>query len=267
MSLRTGSASGFRAWPITCSFTRPVRSDPPFQLRTIRRANPAYAYLPALREALHSQRDEARAHSTARYSYRALALNLGTSDRPESVLLDPADWERCETDLPPARDGAYILAFDMGGGVRHDGGFSAYWPATGRAETVAVIGGVPSLAERGRADNVGPLYRRMADRGELLVSEGRKTPDVEGFIEVRCSSVWGVPGVIVSADFRRTKRRTRWTRRFERGSGSGASGHVRGMGWRDGAGGCSPIPGGRLRWEGAGSEGRSYSGARWPRRG
>ena len=68
---------------------------------------PAYDYLPALRESLHSQRDEARAHSTARYSYRALALNLGTSDRPESVLLDPADWERCETDLPPARDGAF----------------------------------------------------------------------------------------------------------------------------------------------------------------
>ena len=48
---------------------------------------------------------------------------------------------------------------------------------------MAVIGGLPSLAERGRADNVGSLYVRMADRGELLVSEGRRTPDVEGFIE------------------------------------------------------------------------------------
>ena len=108
-------------------------NDPPFQLRTIRRANPAYAYLPALREALHSQRDEARAHATARYSYRALALNLGTSDRPESVLLDPADWERCETDLPPARDGAFILAFDMGGASAMTAA-AGFWPATGRAE-------------------------------------------------------------------------------------------------------------------------------------
>ena len=61
---------------------------------------------------------------------------------------------------------------------------------------MAVIGGVPSLAERGRADNVGPLYRKMADRGELLVSEGRKTPDVEGFIEAVVER-WGVPGAIV----------------------------------------------------------------------
>ena len=155
-------------------------NDPPYQLRTIRRANPAYDYLPALREALHSQRDEARSYSTARYAYRALALNLGTSDRPESVLLDPADWERCETDLPPARDGAYILAFDMGGASAMTAA-SGFWPLTHRAEVMAVIGGVPSLAERGRADNVGPLYRKMADRGELLVSEGRKTPDVFEF--------------------------------------------------------------------------------------
>ena len=41
--------------------------DPPYQMRTIRRANPGYDYLPALRETLHSQRDEARSHSTARY--------------------------------------------------------------------------------------------------------------------------------------------------------------------------------------------------------
>ena len=130
MTRGTGSANGSGAWPITRSFTRPGRTIRRTRLRTIRRANPAYAYLPALREALHSQRDEARSHSTARYSYRALALNLGTSDRPESVLLDPADWERCETDLPPARDGAFILAFDMGGASAMTAA-AGYWPATG----------------------------------------------------------------------------------------------------------------------------------------
>ena len=136
------SANGFRGVADYSQLHAARPGDPPFQLRTIRRANPAYAYLPALREALHSQRDEARAHSTARYSYRALALNLGTSDRPESVLLDPADWERCETDLPPARDGAYILAFDMGGASAMTAA-AGFWPATGRAEVMAVIGGGP----------------------------------------------------------------------------------------------------------------------------
>ena len=171
--------------------------DSPYELRTIKRANPAYDYLPALRESLHSQRDEARAHSTARYSYRALALNLGTADCPESVLLDPADWERCETDIPPARDGAYILSFDLGGAAALSAAAS-YWPLTGRAEVMAVIGGVPTLAERGRADNVGPhFYRQMVERGELLVSEGRRTPDVEGFIEAVVER-WGVPGAVVA---------------------------------------------------------------------
>ena len=204
-------------------------NDPPYQLRTIRRANPAYDYLPALREALHSQRDEARSHSTARYAYRALALNLGTSDRPESVLLDPADWERCETDLPPARDGAYILSFDMGGASAMTAA-SGFWPLTHRAEVMAVIGGVPSLAERGRADNVGSLYVRMADRGELLVSEGRKTPDVEGFIEAVIER-WGVPGAIVADRFKGAEL-------YDALNAARVPARpvtLRGMGWRDGA--------------------------------
>ena len=203
--------------------------DPPYQMRTIRRANPAYDYLPALREALHSQRDEARTHSTARYSYRALALNLGTADRPESVLLDPADWERCETDLPPARDGAYILAFDMGGASALTAA-AGFWPATGRAEVMAVVGGVPSLAERGRADNVGSLYVRMADRGELLVSEDRRTPDVEGFIEAVIER-WGVPGGIVADRYKEAEL-------YDALNAARVPTRpvfLRGMGWREGA--------------------------------
>ena len=202
--------------------------DPSYELRTIKRANPAYDYLPALRESLHSQRDEARAHSTARYAYRALALNLGTADCPESVLLDPADWERCETDLPPARDGAYILAFDLGGAAALTAA-AAFYPATGRAEVMAVIGGVPTLAERGRADNVGQLYRQMAERGELLVSEGRRTPDVEGFISAVVEQ-WGVPGAIVADRYKEGEL-------FDALNAARVPTRpvtLRGMGWRDG---------------------------------
>ena len=159
----------------------------------------------------------------------ALALNLGTSDRPESVLLDPADWERCETDLPPARDGAFILAFDMGGASAMTAA-AGFWPATGRAEVMAVIGGVPSLAERGRTDNVGPLYRKMADRRELLVSEGRRTPNVEGFIEAVIER-YGVPGAIVADRYKEAEL-------YDALNGARVPARpvtLRGMGWRDGA--------------------------------
>ena len=164
------------------------------------------------------------------------------------MLLDPADWERCETDLPPARDGAYILAFDMGGASAMTAA-AGFWPTTGRAEVVAVIGGVPSLAERGRADNVGPLYRKMADRGELLVSEGRKTPDVEGFIEAVVER-WGVPGAIVADRYKEAELYDV----IERGAGSGASRHAARDGLARRCGGCAQVPGGRLRGEGARSE-------------
>ena len=128
---------------------------------------------------------------------------------------------------------------------------------------MAVIGGVPSLAERGRADNVGPLYSRMADRGELLVSEGRKTPDVEGFIEVRYRALGRTRrgGLLIRY------KEAELVRRFERGSGSGASRHAC-VEWagatvlRTFADSGGPSSMGRC-W----LRSRYYSGARWPRHG
>ena len=93
-----------------------------------------------------------------------------------------------------------------------------------------MVGGVPSLAERGRADNVGPLYRRMADRGELLVSEGRKTPDVEGFIEAVIER-YGVPGAIVCDRYKEGEL-------YDALNAARVPARpvtLRGMGWRDGA--------------------------------
>ena len=44
---------------------------------------------------------------------------------------------------------------------------AAYWPETGRLEALAVFPMRPGLLERGQRDGVGPLYERLAARGEL----------------------------------------------------------------------------------------------------
>ena len=46
---------------------------------------------------------------------------------------------------------------------------SAYWPATGRSETLAAFPDKPDLLERGKKDGVGDLYQRM----ETVVSWSR----------------------------------------------------------------------------------------------
>ena len=49
---------------------------------------------------------------------------------------------------------------------------AAYWPATGRLESLASFPTVPGLAERGLRDGVASLYVRMAERGELVATGG-----------------------------------------------------------------------------------------------
>ena len=50
---------------------------------------------------------------------------------------------------------------------------SAYWPDTGRLETMAAFPSDPSLAERGIRDGVGGAYVDMHRRGELVQTGGR----------------------------------------------------------------------------------------------
>ena len=78
-----------------------VRSDdPPFRVRTWRKANPSLPAIPApeariRREAADARRDDAR-----RPSFDALRLNLGTDDVGVSVLLEAGTWRRIEGEAP-----------------------------------------------------------------------------------------------------------------------------------------------------------------------
>lgn len=236
VALGTRPASGdhwFQRWLdggadlVQCHSAGP--DDPPFQLRTIRKANPSFAYLEALRADVLRQRKRARIDDEARARWDALVLNLGVSDVGESVLIDRDAWARCERDAPPDRRGPFVLGVDLGAGGAMTAG-AAYWPETGRLDAVACVGGVPDLRERGRRDNVGGLYLAMARRGELLVHGGLRVPDYGEFIGELVAR-WGVPSVIVSDRFKENE----WRDALDAARMPRRPLVIRGTGWKDGS--------------------------------
>ena len=207
-------------------------TDPPYTLRTIRRANPSYDSLAPLRADLLAQREKAKRGEADRAAYLSLALNLGLPDTVESVLIDPESWARCEVDALPPAEGGFALGIDLGSGAAMSAA-SAYWPETGRLEALAVFGGIPDLRERGRADQVGTLYEKMARRGELLVQPGRRVPDVGMFLRAALER-WGVPSVIVADRWRESELRDA----LEAAAYPLVPLAVRGQGFKDGGADC-----------------------------
>ena len=130
-------------------------------------------------------------------SFKALRLNMGTSDVAESLLLPADTWARCEGEALPA--GPYILGLDLGGSYAQSAA-SAYWPHTGRLDAFAVFPAMPDLVERGLFDGVGPLYTECARRGELMVM-GQRTTDIPALLEAALAR-WGTPAAVVSDRYR-----------------------------------------------------------------
>ena len=138
------------------------RNDPPYWLRTIRRANPSYDYLPALREDLATQRREAKGgDEAARARYLALALNMGTADTVENVLLPPEAWERIEADVLPDRAGPYVLGFDLGG----SGAFTAAAGVLARVREAGSRGDVRRDSRSPGAGRSRPCRRAVCEHG------------------------------------------------------------------------------------------------------
>ena len=143
--------------------------DPPFQLRTIRRANPSMDHLPSLAAELREEAASARRDDSLLPGWRALRLNGGVHDVAVQVLIGADTWARHTGEAP--REGRPVWGLDLGQSEAM-AACSAFWPATGRLESVATFPTVPSLAERGLQDGVGSLYCRMGDRGELVQTGG-----------------------------------------------------------------------------------------------
>ena len=174
-------------------------TDPPFRVTTLRRANPSFDHLPALRADLLRQRDAAKTDDRALARYRALALNQGTKDTMTNTLATAEEWKEVEVAEPPPAGGAYTMGIDLGG-TQAMSAAAAYWP-TGRLEALAVFGGIPTLLARQQADSAGTRYTRMYSRGELLVQEERRVPDVGRFLQA-CMDRWGRPSRIVADRWR-----------------------------------------------------------------
>lgn len=143
--------------------------DPPFRVATWRKANPSFDHLPSLAAEIREEARHARTDPSLLAAFRALRLNLGSSDTEQATLLDAGTWERIEGDAE--RAGPVAWGLDLGTSAAMSA-VAAYWPETGRLEAVAAFPTHPTLAERGLRDGVGGLYQRCAERGELLQMGG-----------------------------------------------------------------------------------------------
>ena len=123
-----------------------------------------------------------------------MRLNQGTSDVQVYVLLETAAWRRITGDAP--REGRPALGWDFGQSEAMSA-CAAYWPSSGRLEALASFPREPGLGERGTADGVGDLYRRMFQRGELVVTGGEAV-DLREFVEL-ARERFGVPSAMAEA--------------------------------------------------------------------
>ena len=202
--------------------------DPPFQVRTWKRANPALDQgMPAL-EVLRAESRLAKRDPAELATFRALRLNQGTDETNQSMLIDALVWRACETDALPRREGPWALGIDLGGTAAFSAA-AAYWPRTGRLEGFVSCGTDPPLAERALTDGVSGVYETMAKAGELVQIGGKIVPVPEFLAEA--VRRYGRPQAI-AAD--------RW-RDGELSDGVRSAGLLlpeptwRGQGWRDGA--------------------------------
>ena len=178
--------------------------DNPFLFVTMRRANPSVDFMPSLLKAIRADAARARLDASLLPSYRALRLNMGESDQERAMLLEAGSWERCEcSELPPV-EGPLVLGVDLGSGAAMSA-CAGYWPASHRLEALAAFPALPDLASRGRADNVGDLYSRMATRGEL-VTAGQRVVDVGELLQMALDR-FGPPSVIVCDRYREPELR------------------------------------------------------------
>ena len=176
------------------------KTDPPFQRRTWKRANPSLDAMPDLEAAIRREAEQARRDPSLLNQFEALRLNLGVSETQVATLLDADTWARLEQLPDAARDGEYILGLDLGANQAMTAA-AGYWPDTGRLECFAVFPERPSLAERGLKDGVGSLYGRMEARGELFQA-GDRLPDYR-FLLRRVLAEWGRPVSIASDRYKK----------------------------------------------------------------
>ena len=201
--------------------------DPPFQRRTWAKANPSLKYLPALEARIRKEADEARRDASKLAEFQALRLEPWHSRHACKAPCSTRDtWARIEAPENERR-GRWALGLDLGTSAAMSAA-AAYWPDTKALECVACFPELPDLRERGLSDGVGGLYRRMAERGELIIA-GRRVSDIRSLLhEVR--ERWGFPDLIVCDRWREAELRDS----LEKAGFPLTALEVRGQGFKDG---------------------------------
>ncbi|MDE0456254.1 MAG: terminase large subunit [Chromatiales bacterium] len=201
------------------------KTDPHFRLRTWRRANPSLDHLPSLAKKLREEAEHAKTDPAALASFIALRLNGGVSDIEVASLLDAGTWERIEGEA--GIEGRPVWGVDLGTSAAMSA-VAAYWPASGRLETVGAFPLVPSLEERGLRDGVGRLYLECHRRGELILA-GEHAVSVEHLLREAIER-FGAPTAIAADRWREAELRDA----LKAAAVPLAVLELRGMGFKDG---------------------------------
>ena len=200
-------------------------TDKPFQATTWRRANPSLQIMPDLERRIRTEAGEAKRDPDKLVAFRALRLNLGTSDVAVAELMGADTWRAAEVP-EPLGEREYCLGLDLGTNAAMSAA-AAYWPHGGRLDALACFPRIPAVAERGLSDGVGNLYAQMVTRGELMLA-GERVSDI-GALLTETVHRWGVPAVILCDRWRESELREKLA-----AVGLTVPVKTRGMGYRDG---------------------------------
>lgn len=203
-------------------------ASPPFTRRTWAKANPSLAAFPDLADAIAAEAKRAKADAGELAAFRALRLNQGTSDVARAELLSADVWASCIGDGMPDVGGPFALGVDLGSGAAMSAA-AAYWPRSGRLETLAAFPEEPPLERRERNDHTpARMYRRMQDRGEIVTC-GKRVVDVAALLKLALDA-WGPPGAVVCDRWREAELR----QALDAAAIPNCDLVVRGQGWKDG---------------------------------
>ena len=183
--------------------------------------------MPALEKKIRSEAGKAKRDPSLLASFRALRLNLGTSDVLQNYLLDADLWDELERDGIP-RAGPCFWGVDLGGSAASSA-ISACYAQSGRVECIAAFPKEPGLVERGLRDGVGRLYVEAAARGELLCLGGRAV-DYADLCRAALNR-FGPPTAIAADRYREADLKDA----LKKAQIPVTAVELRGMGWKDNA--------------------------------
>jgi phage terminase large subunit-like protein len=116
-------------------------------------------------------------------TFRLYNRNERISGETRDVLLTVDEWQNCETESLPPRQGSVVVGIDLGGSASMTAA-AFFWPETGRLEALGWFPSQPALLDRGQRDGVGDRYSQMSSRGELTTLGAQTVPVAPWLSEV-----------------------------------------------------------------------------------